>query len=170
MFKKGRKSLTLYYSFHNFILLLFLNSRLLPSLSPQMTTLPTFCTGVVSETSLKQVSTRLRDVDPCLLLCLRALESTPQTSLGSSLCLSHVVSQLRFWLVLVALYFHNTVPFGSATSVRELRLFVLSLVMGNCFGVVKQITPLEEQLHLTRTPLPTFGNFRFMLTLTVASD
>lgn len=88
------------------------------------------------------------------------------------MCLSLVVSQLRFWLVLMTLYFHfhNTISFGCTTSVRELHLFGLSLVMGNCFGVVKQITPLEESLLLWRldvtlTPLPTFGTFGLVLTL-----
>lgn len=86
------------------------------------------------------------------------------------MCPSLVVSQLRLWLVLMTLYFlfHNTIPFTCATSVRELRLFGLSLVMGNCFGVVKQMTHLEEQLVVTLTRLPTFGTFGLVLTLTVA--
>lgn len=57
---------------------------------------------------------------------------------------------------------------GLTTSLRELHLFGLSLVMGNCFGVVKQMTPLEEQLDVTLTSLPIFGNLGFVLTLTVA--
>lgn len=67
----------------------------------------------------------------------------------------------------MTLYFHfyNSVPFGSITSVRELHLFGLSLVMGNCFGVVKQMTPLKKHLDVTLTPLPAFG---LVLTLTVA--
>lgn len=75
------------------------------------------------------------------------------------MCLSLVVSQLRLWVVLMTLYFHfhHTFPLGSITSVRELHLFGLSLVMGNCFGVVKQIAPLEEQLDVALSPLPTFG-------------
>lgn len=37
--------------------------------------------------------------------------------------------------------------------------------MGNGSGVVKQITPLEEQLGVTLVPLPAFG---LVLTLTAA--
>lgn len=168
MFKKGKKSLTLYYSFHNFILLLFLNSHLFPSLSTQMTTLQTFCTGVISEASLKQVSIRLRDVDLCLLLCLRPLESKPQTSWGSSLCLSLMVFKILAALMALYFHFHNTFPFGSTTSLRELHLFGLSLVMGNCIGVLKQMSLSEEQLDVTLTPLPTLITFEVVLTLTVA--
>lgn len=40
--------------------------------------------------------------------------------------------------------------------------------MGNCFRLVKQITPLEEQLDVTLVPLPAFGAFGLVLTLTVA--
>lgn len=85
------------------------------------------------------------------------------------MCLGLVVSQLRFWVVFMTLYFHfdHTLPLGSAISVRELHLFGLSLVMGNCFGVVKQMTPLEEQLDVTLSALPTFGIFGLVLTLIV---
>jgi len=68
--------------FHNFILLLFLSSLLISSSFTKMTTLQTFCTGVVSEASLKQVSIRFRDVNQCLP-CAR-LKSRSHTSFGSS--------------------------------------------------------------------------------------
>lgn len=142
--KKGKRNPWLcIIPFHNFILLLFLNSLLIPSSFTKMTPLQTFCTGVVSEASLKQVSIRFRDVNQCLLPRLRPLKSQSQTSLGSSYVSEYLsVSQLRFLLVHVALcfHFHSTLPLWSATLAKKLHFVRLSVVMGSSFVVVKQMT------------------------------
>lgn len=118
MFERGEKSLTLL-----FLLELhptaFLNSHLFPSFPIQMTTLETFCTGVVSQAGLEQVSIRLRHGSVPPAVPQATSEYTTNFLSIFLMCLSHA-SQLKYWLVLMTLYFHfhNTIP--------------LSLHLGNC--------------------------------------